>query len=65
VVSKQITLPPSDRVKLLIKPRGKTARLLARTGKAKVKIKVIFQPNGGDPITATRTIRLVKQTPHR
>lgn len=44
-------------VKLLVKTRGKSKRKLNRTGKARVKIKVIFTPTGGTTNT-TKTKKL-------
>jgi hypothetical protein len=54
------TVSASGMVKLLIKPQGKTRRMLNETGKAKVKVKVTYTPTGGDPNTQPKRIKLIK-----
>lgn len=46
--------------KLTVKPKGKTSRKLNSTGKAAVKAKITFTPNGGTPKTVTKKIKLKK-----
>lgn len=46
----------AGKVKLVVKPAGKSIAALQDKGKAKVTVKVTFTPNGGDP--RTRSIRL-------
>jgi hypothetical protein len=46
---------------LKIKPKGKTKKKLAQTGKAKVKVSVTFSPVGGTPNTEKHTIKLKKR----
>ncbi|HEY5708462.1 MAG TPA: hypothetical protein VIS51_03630 [Solirubrobacterales bacterium] len=47
-------------VKLLVKPKGKTARVLAQKAKAKVKAIVSFARKGGGTETAAKTFTLRK-----
>jgi glucose/arabinose dehydrogenase len=46
------------RVKLAVEPAGRLARRLARAGAARVAAKVTYEPNGGDPRTKRKRIRL-------
>ena len=48
-------------VNLLVKPKGKTKRKLANTGKAKVRLTITYIPTGGDPSAQTKKIRLRKR----
>jgi hypothetical protein len=56
-------------VKLTVRAKGKTKKMLAETGKKKVKAKIVFAPGGGGaPVSATRSIVLkmqVSQPPSR
>jgi subtilisin-like proprotein convertase family protein len=47
-------------VKLTVKPKGKTRGKLNSTGKATVKVKITFTPNGGTPNVQTKKIKLKK-----
>jgi hypothetical protein len=47
--------------KLAIKPRRKAKKKLAARGNAKVRAEVTFTPDGGEPNTQTRRVRLVKR----
>jgi hypothetical protein len=49
------------KVRLPIKPRRKAKQKLATKGKAKVKAKVTFTPDGGDPNTRSKRLKLVKR----
>lgn len=46
------------KVKLAVKPKGGSKQKLADTGEAKVKANVTFTPDGGDPNTKTKKIKL-------
>jgi DNA-binding beta-propeller fold protein YncE len=46
---------------LPIKPKGKAKKKLNRKGRAKVKANVTFTPDGGDPNTKSKRIRLKKR----
>src|SRR5215210_1268344 len=46
-------------VKLTVKPKGKTRSKLNSTGKATVKVKITFTPNGGVPNTVKKKIKLM------
>ncbi len=48
-------------LKLTIKPTGRARKSLARNGKAKVKAKFKFKPEGGKAKTATRTVKLIRK----
>jgi virginiamycin B lyase len=47
--------------KLAIKPRGKAKEKLNTKGKAKVKAEVTYTPDGGEPNTQSKRVRLVKR----
>jgi Glycine rich protein len=47
--------------RLPVKPRGRSMRLLSRTGQAKVTAKVTFVPSGGEPSTQSRTLKLIRR----
>jgi hypothetical protein len=47
--------------KLSIKPKGKARRKLNENGKATVKAKVTYTPDGGEPNTESKKIKLVKR----
>jgi subtilisin-like proprotein convertase family protein len=47
-------------VKLTVKAKGKTAKKLNSTGKATVKVKITFTPNGGASSVTTKKIKLKK-----
>lgn len=59
VISK--TAKAAGPVKLKVKPKGATKAKLNATGRATVKVKVTFAPNGGDPSTQKRKVRLRKR----
>jgi Ca2+-binding RTX toxin-like protein len=48
-------------VKLKLKPKGTAKRRLADRGKAKVKAEVTYAPDGGDPATKSKRIKLAKR----
>ncbi|HSJ17720.1 MAG TPA: hypothetical protein VK920_06475 [Solirubrobacterales bacterium] len=48
-------------VKLKVRPKGKTKKRLAETGKAKVKTNVTFTPDGGDPNTKSKRVKLKRK----
>jgi virginiamycin B lyase len=47
--------------KLRVKARGKASSKLRRTGKAKVKAEVTYTPDGGEPNTRAKRLRLIKR----
>jgi hypothetical protein len=47
--------------KLSIKPSRKAKKKLNRSGKAKVKAEVTYTPDGGEPNTQTKRVRLIKR----
>jgi hypothetical protein len=49
------------KVRLAIKPRPKSKRALRKTGKAKVVAKVTYTPDGGEPNTESKRLRLIKK----
>jgi len=49
------------KAKLQVKPKGKVKRKLNRTGKAKVKPKIVFSPTGGLSKTKVAKVQLVKK----
>jgi hypothetical protein len=51
-------------VKLAVKTKGKAKRLLNEKGKAKVRAKLTFRPQGSTPVSVTRTITLKKRLRH-
>jgi len=52
---------PSSATKVTIKPRGKAKKRLNRRGKATVKAKVTYIPDGGASDTKSKQIKLVKR----
>ena len=50
-----------DKVKLQIEPKGQAKEKLDKKGKATVKAKVTYTPEGGAPYTESRKINLVKR----
>jgi Ca2+-binding RTX toxin-like protein len=48
-------------VKLAVKPKGKAKEKLADTGKAKVNAEVTYTPDGGDPNTQSKQVKLVRR----
>jgi hypothetical protein len=50
-----------ETVKLAVKAKGKAKKKLSRSGTAKVKLKVIFTPIGGDPNTKVRAVKLIRR----
>jgi hypothetical protein len=53
--------PGAGEVKLAIKPKGESKRALRKNGKANVRAKVTYTPDGGDPNTESRLLKLVKR----
>ena len=49
------------KVKLKVKARGKAKKKLNRKEKAKVKAEVTYTPDGGDPNTQSKKVKLVKR----
>jgi len=48
-------------VTLLVKPKGKARRKLGDNGKAKVKAEVTYTPDGGDPNTKSKRVKLARR----
>lgn len=48
-------------VTLVIKPKGKATKELAKTGSAKVRVKVKFAPQGGKAKTKGKTVKLIQK----
>jgi len=48
-------------VTMVIRPTGRGSRALRRSGRLRVSANVTFTPQGGDPSTQTRSIRLVRR----
>jgi len=48
-------------VKLLVKPKGKARQKLGNNGKAKVKAEVTYTPDGGDPNTKSKRVKLARR----
>jgi virginiamycin B lyase len=61
VKAKQKRADSLGTVKLTIRPKRKAKASLKKHGKANVKAKVTYTPDGGEPSTKSRTIRLVKK----
>jgi hypothetical protein len=53
--------PEEGKVKLTIKPRRRSKRALRKKGKAKVRAEVTYTPDGGDPNTESKRIKLIKR----
>ena len=51
----------SGEEKLTVKPRGKAKKRLNKRGKATVKAKVTYTPDGGTSDTKSKSIKLVKR----
>jgi hypothetical protein len=49
------------KVKLPMKPRGQAKQRLNRKGYAKVKAKVTYTPDGGEPNTQSKRLKLIKR----
>jgi virginiamycin B lyase len=58
------TASGAGKLKLRVKPRGKTKRKLLTRGRAKVRAKVSFAPVGGYPASASKRIKLVRHRRH-
>ena len=58
--SKSVAVGGPGTVKLKVKAKGKTAKTLNSTGKATVKAKITFTPNGGASNLVTKKIKLKK-----
>jgi hypothetical protein len=56
--SKAVAVGGAGTVNLTVRPKGKTAKTLNSTGKAKVKVKITFTPNGGSPSVTTKKLTL-------
>ena len=54
----EVRADAAGEVQLAIVPRGKAKRKLAHKGKAKVKVEVTYTPDGGQPSTQTRAVKL-------
>ena len=61
VKGKEKTADEAGKEKLPIKPKGKAKKKLNRTGKAKVKAKVTYTPDGGEPNTKKKRLKLKKR----
>jgi hypothetical protein len=55
------TASSAGSLKLKLTAIGKAKKKLNKSGKAKVKANVTFTPNGGDPATQTKTVKLKKK----
>ena len=53
----------AGRVRLLVRTVGKAKRRLDAKGRTTVKVKILFQPNGGDPASQSRTLSLRRIEP--
>ena len=51
--------PGAGEVKLKVKPKGESRRVLRKKGKAKVLAKVTYTPDGGDPSTESKRLKLI------
>ena len=51
----------AEKVRLPIKPRGKAKQQLAEKGKAMVRADVTYSPDGGEPTTQSKEIKLIKR----
>src|SRR5918994_1315310 len=49
----------AEKVRLPIKPRGKAKQQLAEKGKAMVRADVTYSPDGGEPTTQSKEIKLI------
>ncbi len=49
------------RAKLVVKPKGKLKQRLARSGKVKIKTKVVFTPRGGSKATQSKRLTLIRR----
>jgi len=58
--SKSVAVGGPGTVKLKVKAKGKTAKTLNSSGKATVKAKITFTPNGGTSSVTTKKIKLKK-----
>jgi hypothetical protein len=54
-------VPAEGEVKLAIKPKGKAKKKLNKKGKARVRAEVTLTPDGGEPNTEDKKIKLVKR----
>jgi hypothetical protein len=53
--------PAEGEVKLAVKPRRKSRRALRKKGKAKVGAEVTYTPDGGEPNTNSKRIKLIER----
>lgn len=51
----------AGKVVLNIRPKPKAKKQLAAKGNAKVRIRVTFRPTGGDPLTKSKTLKLIQR----
>ena len=58
--SKSVAVGGPGTVKLTVKAKGKAAKTLNSSGKATVKAKITFTPNGGTSNVVTKKIKLKK-----
>lgn len=58
VKTKKVATGGPGTVNLVVKPKGKTAKTLSRTGKAKVKAKITFTPTGGAAGVTSKKLKL-------
>lgn len=61
LLARRLSPGVSGTVRLPVRAKSSSGRLLSRTGQVKVTAKVIFTPTGGDPSVQTRAIRLIKR----
>ena len=54
-------LAEAGRTTLPVKPKGQVRRKLRRTGKARVTARVTYTPDGGEPDTKSKRIKLIKR----
>jgi len=51
----------AGQVKLLVKPKGRKRRVLNRTGRVTIRVKVTYTPTGGASNRKTKRIKLIKR----
>ncbi|MGH2988387.1 MAG: hypothetical protein ACRDMA_00775 [Solirubrobacterales bacterium] len=61
VKGRRIAVEATSTSQLRIKPKGKAKRKLKGGGRAKVKAEVTFTPDGGEPSTQSKSVKLVKR----
>jgi hypothetical protein len=55
------TVPAAGEVKLKVRAKGEKKRKLNKTGKVKIKAKIIYTPTGGSSRTKTKKVKLKKR----